>query len=357
MGNIFEGMLKEGESLFKNLDALDFEFVPKLLPYRESQQRYVANCIKPLLQGRNGKNLFIFGAPGIGKTAAIKWVLRDLEDHSEDVMPVYINCWQKNTTYKIIVEMCGLLGYKFTQNKKTEELFKIVKDRLNKKSVVFAFDEIDKVEDFDFLYSILEEIYKKTVLLITNYKEKLDELDERIRSRLLPEVLEFPQYNRDETAGILKERMKLAFVSGVWEKDAMDIITEKTADVKDIRCGLYLMRAAGTIAEDNEMKKIVLVHAKSAIEKLPEFTVKDKDDLDSESNVILSIVKENSGKKIGDLFKVYQEQGGTATYKTFQRRIAKLSENRFISTEKITGGKEGTTTLVSVETEKKLTEF
>ena len=114
MGNIFNNMLSSGESLFKNLEALDFEFVPKRLPYRDNQQHYIASCIKPLLHGRNGKNIFIFGAPGIGKTAAIKWVFRDLEDHSEDVIPIYINCWQKNTTYKIIVEMCSTLGYKFT---------------------------------------------------------------------------------------------------------------------------------------------------------------------------------------------------------------------------------------------------
>ncbi len=357
MGNIFNDMLKSGESLFRNLDALDFEFVPKMLPYRENQQHYIATCIKPLLQGRNGKNLFIFGAPGIGKTAAIKWIFRDLADHSDDVIPIYINCWQKNTTYKIIVEMCSILGYKFTQNKKTEELFRIVKDRLNKRCVVFAFDEIDKVEDFDFLYSILEEIYKKTVLLITNYKEKLDELDERIRSRLLPEVMSFPQYNKDETAGILKDRAKYAFVSGVWDKDAIEAVAAKTADVKDIRCGLYLMRAAGSIAEDESSKKIMVNHAKLAIEKLPEFTIKDKNDLDDESSAVFEIVKGNSGKKIGDLFRTYQDKGGKSTYKTFQRKIAKLSENRFVSVEKITGGKEGTTTIVSLPKEKKLTEF
>ena len=161
MGNIFSNTGSQGETLFRNIDALDFEFVPKMLPYRENQQQYVATCIKPLLQGRNGKNLFIFGAPGIGKTAAIRWVMRDLEEHTDDVIPIYINCWQKNTTYKIIIEMCEILGYKFTQNKKTEELLKIVKNILNKTAVVFAFDEIDKVEDFDFLYSILEEIFKK----------------------------------------------------------------------------------------------------------------------------------------------------------------------------------------------------
>ncbi len=357
MGNIFNDMLKSGESLFKNLDALDFEFVPKLLPYRENQHKYIATCINPLLEGRNGKNLFIFGAPGIGKTAATKLVLKQLEDHTDDVVPIYINCWQKNTTYKIIVGMCDILGYKFTQNKKTEELFRIVKERLNKKAVVFAFDEIDKVEDLGFLYSILEEIYKKTILLITNYREKLDEFDERIKSRLLPELLEFRQYNREETAGILNERKKIAFVAGVWDKEAMEVVAAKTADVKDIRCGLYLLRAAGSIAEDESSKMIMVNHAKAAIEKLPEFTIKDKEELDEESSNVLEIVKSNSGKKIGELFKIYQEKGGKATYKTFQRKIAKLNENRFISVEKITGGKEGTTTIVSYEKEKNLTEF
>ena len=85
----------QSTSLIKNEEALDFEFVPKLLKYREKQQHYVAGCIKPLLENRTGRNLFIYGGPGIGKTAAIKWILRDLEETSEDVVPIYLNCWQK----------------------------------------------------------------------------------------------------------------------------------------------------------------------------------------------------------------------------------------------------------------------
>ena len=73
---IFGDMLKEGESLFRNEDALDGEFIPKNLPYRENQHQHIATVIKPLLMGRNGRNLFICGAPGIGKTAAVKWVKR-----------------------------------------------------------------------------------------------------------------------------------------------------------------------------------------------------------------------------------------------------------------------------------------
>ena len=152
---LFKDTLRAEESLFKNGVALDYDFLPKLLPYREMQQRYVVSCIKPLLQERNGKNLFIFGAPGIGKTAAVRFVLRDLEEETEDVIPIYINCWQKNTTFKIILEICNNMCYKLSHNKKTDELFEIITGILNKKAAVFAFDEVDILEDFDFIYMIL----------------------------------------------------------------------------------------------------------------------------------------------------------------------------------------------------------
>ena len=203
---LFKDMLGSDESLFKNEIALDYSFLPKILPHREQQQRHIANCVKPLMLGKNGRNLFIFGAPGIGKTAALRYVLNELEEQTDEVIPIYINCWQKNTTFKIIIDICEQLGYRLTHNKRTEELFTILKTMLNKKAVVFAFDEADKLEDFDFLYSILEEIYKKSVFLITNYNDWFDDLDERVRSRLMSESLEFKPYNFEETKDILRQR-------------------------------------------------------------------------------------------------------------------------------------------------------
>ena len=100
--NLFKDMLGNSESLIVDEIALDFEYIPKILKHRENEQRYVADCIKPLLQGRNGKNLLVFGKSGVGKTAAIKWVLRDLENETGSVIPVYINCWKTETSYKII---------------------------------------------------------------------------------------------------------------------------------------------------------------------------------------------------------------------------------------------------------------
>ena len=120
MTNLFNDLLKDSESIFKNPVALDYDYHPKLVPYRENEQHYMANCIKPLLQNRNGKNLFIFGKPGIGKTIATRHVLKDLEENSDEVQQIYINCWKKDTPYKIVLEICDQIGYKWIQQKKTD---------------------------------------------------------------------------------------------------------------------------------------------------------------------------------------------------------------------------------------------
>ncbi|MFH1400511.1 MAG: AAA family ATPase [Nanoarchaeota archaeon] len=344
--SLFDDILPSGQSLIKNEAALDYEFLPKILPFRESEQQYLATCIKPLFQQRSGRNLVIHGPPGIGKTAATKHVLRELEEQTDAIEIIYVNCWKANSTFKVLCEIAEQVGYKFTQNKKTTELFKIVANIVNKSSAVFVFDEIDKAEDFDFLYFILEEVYKKAVFLITNYMSWSLNLDERIKSRLMAELVQFRQYTDTETAQILKGRAGYAFPEGIWEQDAFDAVCRKAAQVKDIRSGLFLMKESALLAEEKSLKKISMEQVERAIRKLDEFTVKDKADLEEELKFILQIVKGNSGKRIGDLFRLYQKEGGKVSYKTFQRKIASLEESKFISTEKQTGS-EGNTTIVN----------
>lgn len=347
---LFDDVLEQGQSLVKNEYALDYEFLPKILPFREKEQRYLADAIKPLLNGRNGRNLLIHGAPGIGKTAAAKAVIRDLEEQTDDVHVVFINCWHQNTTYKVLAEAAEQLGFKFTQNKSTTDLVKVV-SRLASDGCVFVFDEIDKAEDFDFLYSILEQVHKKCVFLITNYKSWLLEVDERIKSRLMPELVEFTQYNTKETTEILQQRMGYAFPEGVWAGDAFAEVAKRASEAQDIRTGLFIMKQTVVEAEAKAAKKITLQHVKDAIQKMGAFTIKKSTDLDEEAQTVYDIVKENTGSKIGDLFRIYQKDGGKASYKTFQRKIAYLDESRFVTLERKTG-QGGNTTIV-----KKITDF
>ena len=59
---MFKDMLGSEESLFRDSVALDYDYLPKILKYREQEQRHFATCIKPLLANRNGRNLFVSGA-------------------------------------------------------------------------------------------------------------------------------------------------------------------------------------------------------------------------------------------------------------------------------------------------------
>ncbi len=354
--SLFKDILKSEETLFRDSVVLDYDFQPKVLLYIEGEQKRFATAIRPLLQGHNGKNLFVYGAPGVGKTTACKHVLRELEEETEEVFPIYINCWKENTTFKIFYKICEELGFKFLINKKTSELFALIKNKLNKSGVVFIFDEIDKLEDLDFLYTILEDIYRKTIFLLTNYRDSYAELDERIRSRLNPEFLHFPAYSEQEIAGILKQRRDYAFIPGCWDEEAFKEIIEKCTEINDVRVGLYLMKEAGNLAEEKSSRKIGLSHVAEAIKKVDDFHIKPKEGLEADLLQVLDLVKNNSGKKIGDLFSTYSEQGGEMSYKSFHRRIMKLDEGKFLSTEKISG-KEWNTTIVNYNAYKKLTEF
>ena len=170
--------------------------------------------------------------------------------------------------------------------------------------------------------------------------------------------LEFKPYNFKETEGILRQRISYAFVPNVWDNDAFELIVKKTAEAEDIRVGLHLMRESGNIAENSSSRKITLQHAKEAITKVNQFTIKKSTDLTEDERSILDIIKKNSEKKIGDLYLIYKEQDGKLVYKSFQRKIDKLQKNKFISVTKTIGGKEGNTSIIKYATEtKKLTDF
>ena len=352
---VYDDLLAHNETLFKNEYALDYTFIPKNVPFRESQQRFLATCIKPLLADHNGRNVLVHGPPGVGKTAALQHLIRELDESdefSDKLYLIYVNCWHKNTTYKVVIELCDAVGYAFTQNKNTEDLFKIVSQIINKKSAIFIFDEIDKAEDTDFLYILSEMIYKKSIFLVTNYKSWLLELDDRIRSRLLLEQIEFPQYTEQEILGIMKDRINFAFHDPACVVDeSLKLISKKAAELKDVRIGLFLLRECALLAEEKASKKVLPEHVERAVMKIKQFSIKSTEELDQESKDILKIIKDNSGMKIGDLYKEYEAKGGRCSYKTFQRKIAKLDEGKYISLERTHSG--GNTTIVN----KKLTEY
>ncbi|MBI2148180.1 AAA family ATPase [Candidatus Woesearchaeota archaeon] len=327
MGELFENILSSDESIFLNPQFLDFDYQPKLVPFRESQQKYIATCIKPLLQRRNGKNIIILGKPGVGKTVSLRHVLNELkEEYSNEVYCLYINCWKRDTSFKIISEICQQINYKWTHNKNFDELMNSASEIINEKSAVIILDEADKLQDHNIIYNILEDFHRRCIILITNDNDFVAKVDDRIRSRLIPDLIEFKPYNYDETESILKQRTEYAFVPDVLEKEAFDSIIKKTFACQDIRAGLFLFKQSGEIAENNSSRKINLEYVRQAIVSL------DIADLntDKDTEAIINIIKENSGKTKGEIFKIYESNEGKS-YRTFQRKLKELEDKKIIS--------------------------
>ncbi|GAG48355.1 unnamed protein product, partial [marine sediment metagenome] len=101
-----------------------------------------------------------------------------------------------------------------------------------------------------------------------------------------------------------------------FDNNAFELIVKKTTEAEDIRVGLHLMRESANIAENSSSRKIILEHAKEAITKVNQFTIKKSTDLTEDERTILDIIKKNSEKKIGDLYLIYKEQGGKLVYKS-----------------------------------------
>ena len=358
MSELFKDRLNSEESIFLNSQLLDFDFQPKLILYRENQQQQIAFCIKPVLQRRNGTNMIIIGSPGIGKTVCLRNVLEELKsDYGNEVYCIYINCWKSNTPFKIASSICQQLNYKWIHNKSFDELMAEASAVINEKSAVFVLDEVDKLEDQSTIYTLLEDVFRKCLILITNNSEFMINLDSRVRSRLLPEVLEFKPYNKNETEGILKERLKYAFVPNCLEKGAFDLIVEKTFEMQDIRVGLFLIKDAGEIAEAESKKKILFENAKQAILKLDGFKKKDISDFEDSEKIILEIIKGNSGKTSKEIFELYGLKENKS-YRTFQRKIKNLEKNGMICLKEVNKGFEtGRITIIEYNTNKTLDEF
>ena len=343
---LFDGVLKHEESLFLEPIALDFDYQPKLVHHRESEQQSIASHIKPLFQKRNGTNLIITGSPGLGKTVCLKHVLREIEQETSDILNIYINCWKKDSSFKIMTEICNAIGFSWTHNKTYDELLTKAGEIINKKSAVIVLDEADKLTDQKLVYSLLEDLFRKTIILVSNNENLVMNLDPRVKSRIAADHLKFKLYNYNQIKDILLQRREYAFVKGVWDESAFEHVSEKTFESGDLRHGLMLMKEAGDRAETLSSRSILKEHVEYVLEKKEKEPVKEIKD---ESLGVLDIIKQNPKKSVLQLFEIYGKSGGERGYRTFHRRLKELEGAGSIKIRQINKGYDkGRTTEIEV---------
>ncbi len=74
------------ETIFKNIDAFNPDYVPENYLHRESQMEALAICLRPALMGGRPINTVVLGSPATGKTTAINKIFNIVEMTSDKIV-------------------------------------------------------------------------------------------------------------------------------------------------------------------------------------------------------------------------------------------------------------------------------
>lgn len=300
--------------VFKNEEILSPDYLPEELPFRETQIKQVAGNIEPAGKNKKGQNTFIFGAPGIGKTATVKFIFRNLEEEYPNVKTVYINCWDFNTSIAVLSKITTDMGtFVARRGFGKDEINQKFIEALSKTrgSLVVCLDEVDQLimKEPGALYDLLRVNQytdrSVTLVMISNNPHILSRLESRVLSSLSSEDIEFKPYNIDEMKSILSKRAKEAFASF----DSAAILLAANQAVQrggDVRVGIQCLQKAGRLAEKKGEKKLTTACVKDAITEVKnprEQAVKKK--LGEGEKLIVDIVNKSGSMSFTELYEKY----------------------------------------------------
>ena len=312
MKNLFLENEKRG-GIFKREEVLQSDYAPSELLHRENELKGLADALKPLLSKSKPSNLFVFGLPGSGKTTSVRKVLADLQECSQNAFCAYINCWQSPSKQAIFSSLAEKLNEALPRRGLgSDEIANRVFGILNyeRKFLVLVLDEVDRLfgkdeEDTLYEFARANENHKipTAIVMITNNRELLAELDDRIRSSLgVLEEMEFRQYSPSELKDILRERARVALMEGSWSEEAIALCAAHGAKLKgDARVALETLYRAAKNAEKKGRNRIEVIDVHEALEKSREATLRKSVALMGETErKIVALLKEarDSGREI-----------------------------------------------------------
>jgi len=259
-----KNLLMWDESLFRDPDVLEIDYVPEQFEYRDTQMRELAFQIRPGMRGGRPLNSLCKGLPGTGKTTSVRKLFSEISDATKKLVPVYVNCQIDNTKFAIFSQIYRKLTGHLPPASGTsfKQLFDAIARVLLKEEIVLlvALDdanyllyenEINKV-----LYTLLRahEAYEGVrigvIVIISDLDVDLAQaVDARVTSVFRPTEIYFPPYEQAEIREIMQERVMQGLFPGVLPEDMLSLVVEQTQGSGDLRVGIDLLKRATMSAE------------------------------------------------------------------------------------------------------------
>lgn len=314
-------------TIIANESVLLEQHMPEDILHREGQKQVLAECIKPASSGKRIRNVFLYGPPGTGKTLLTKWVMSLLEKSASRVKSIYVNCWSRSTAYAVLGEILHQAEIFVSPR---ESMISMVRKFENatkspEKKFVIALDEVDQLESAEILYDVSRS--GAGLICISNNPYVLSDVDDRIKSSLQVEGLEFSAYSVEQMADIIGQRAKYALAPNAIAREDIKIVARLCNG--DSRVGIEMLRKAALIAENENKKKISAEHIKKAFNEA-KFMRKSKSEakLSDDEMEVLKIIRSEKRVNASQIYAQYSKRASCPVteraVRKYLKKIAKL---------------------------------
>lgn len=362
---------------------------PETMPERESELGEIHSAIEPAARGENSRNLFIYGKPGQGKTAAVHLKRDQFSQFAKredlDVEIVYIECNSANKSYHVLTTaLKKLKGLKSKPRGRTiDTLYTEIFTHMNSHGGIYIYilDEIDRIkdeedDDLNILYKLprayssddLDDDVGCSVIGISNDRRFKSNLSPRIKDALYDSEVDFAPYTHQDLRTILFRRAAKGLSdteviyedgemaglrSSVISEDVIDACAESAERERgSARQAIDLLGQAATIAHDHRDDEVRLSHVENAEQEVNKNYIKNmlndhtSDDLLALCGVLYLESRDKTPAKTNQIhehYTTYVEAVGDdpLVQRRMRDRLQDLSLTGVVNMVKMVGGERG----------------
>ncbi|MBM3157438.1 MAG: AAA family ATPase [Chloroflexi bacterium] len=318
-------------------EALSESYVPTIILARDSQIRELTTCLSPALEHKKPIHAWLYGPPGSGKTCVARYVLSQINQH-HTLRHAYINCWNYPTLYSILDKVAQEIRLLGPEIQSTAVKLDKFRKAVGAKPFILVLDEIDKVlpkERNAILYS-LSGIPGLGLICIAGNRQSFCILEDRVKSRFNPKLIEFKPYSDKELTVICSLRGELALEAEACSQGTLKEISRLAEG--DARCAIQTLNIACQYAEREGSRLLVHTHVKQGWSRACELkAVYTLGALSDHHKLLYELVKGKTDLLSGDLWRLYLETCRARGMKPIAMRTFSVYMNRLIREGLVTG--------------------
>jgi len=271
-------------TVFKDEAPLSLEYIPRRLPHRDEQMRFLTQLFRFSLENpfSTSQRALITGDVGTGKTVLTQRFGTDLVKAARgrriNLQYVHVNCREaKGSLFMIIKRVLSQFEPEFPKRGfAPEELLHTLMDMLDDKNIhlILALDELEhliRIEGQIPIYNltrIQEERVGKPIRLslicILRELEYLQQLDRSTVDTLQRNIIKLDRYNSRQLIDILRDRVDLAFKENTMSEEALQLVADIGAHSGDARYSIELLWRAGKYADSENANRVTTDHIRKA---------------------------------------------------------------------------------------------